>query len=67
MQFDINKINVNSSRLNPDLLDECNRLEINKQLQDPQQVKELITEVKTLVIKEYPDKYVKITDIFLNF
>lgn len=58
MQFDINKINVNSSRLNPELLDECNRLEINRQLQDPQQVNELIAEVKTLVIKEYPDKYV---------
>lgn len=56
MQFDINKINVSSSRLNPDLLDECNRLEFIEELKCPEKKEKLIDEVKQLVIDAYPEQ-----------
>lgn len=47
---------MNSSRLNPDILDEFNRLEIIEQLKDDTTANDLIEEVKALVIKAHPDK-----------
>lgn len=57
-QFDVSKINVNSSRLNPDLLDDCNRQELIQDISDPVASERLIREVIELVTKTYPEKYV---------
>lgn len=56
IQFDVGKINVSSSRLNPTLLDECNRQEIIQKLKDPHTAETLIEEVVALVKSTYPDK-----------
>ena len=53
-KFDINRINANSSRLNPDLLDDLNRLELENQLEDPKKSQELVIKVRKLVKEKYP-------------
>lgn len=49
---------MNSSRLNPDLLDDCNRQELIQDISDPVASERLIREVIELVTKTYPEKYV---------
>lgn len=53
-KFDIKRINSNSSRLNPDLLDSLNQLELMKQIENPETCKELIKEVRAVVTERYP-------------
>lgn len=53
-KFDIKRINSNSSRLNPDLLDSLNQLELMKQIENPETCKELIKEVRAVVTDRYP-------------
>ncbi|XP_075980161.1 putative glutamate--tRNA ligase, mitochondrial [Anticarsia gemmatalis] len=53
-EFQIDKISSHPSRLNPDLLEECNRLEIKRQLQDNDLSKTLVTNLKNLITKTYP-------------
>lgn len=53
-KFDINRINANSSRLNPDLLDDLNRLELSNQMEDPEKLNALVVQVRTLVKEKYP-------------
>jgi glutamyl-tRNA synthetase len=53
-KFDINRINSNSSRLNPELLDDLNRLELIKQLENPQKCEALIKTVRKSVKEKYP-------------
>lgn len=54
-QFDISKIKTYSGRLNPEMLDECNRLELIDQLKDPAQQEHLVKEAKELVRKTFPN------------
>ncbi|XP_055606334.1 probable glutamate--tRNA ligase, mitochondrial isoform X2 [Uranotaenia lowii] len=55
--FDIKKINAHSSRLNPDLLLQCNREEIEYQLKNcPERAKALVEEVIRLVREEYAEE-----------
>lgn len=58
-QFDLHRINHSSSKLNPELLDEFNRLEIIEHLNDPVKSEELIRNVQHLIEKTYPKEYVK--------
>lgn len=52
--FNIMKINAHSSRLNPDLLKQCNREEIEHQLKhSPEKAQALVQEVVRLVKAEY--------------
>ncbi|XP_063709929.1 nondiscriminating glutamyl-tRNA synthetase EARS2, mitochondrial [Culicoides brevitarsis] len=53
-RFDISKVNANSSRLNPELLGDLNRLELQEQLRDPVKCDILIEKVRELVTKAYP-------------
>uniref|UniRef100_A0A8D8C918 Nondiscriminating glutamyl-tRNA synthetase EARS2, mitochondrial n=1 Tax=Culex pipiens TaxID=7175 RepID=A0A8D8C918_CULPI len=54
--FDIKKINAHSSRLNPDLLKQCNREEIAHQLKHcPEKAAALVQEVIRMVRAEYKD------------
>lgn len=53
-KFDVNRINSNSSRLNPDLLDQLNRLQLIKQLENPKSFKDLIEKVRQIVTAKYP-------------
>uniref|UniRef100_A0A182NRK5 Nondiscriminating glutamyl-tRNA synthetase EARS2, mitochondrial n=1 Tax=Anopheles dirus TaxID=7168 RepID=A0A182NRK5_9DIPT len=53
-QFDLKKINVNSSRLNPELLKHFNRAEIRHKLEnDPEAAERIVQEVTEMVRKEF--------------
>lgn len=54
-QFDIKKINVNSSQLNPECLEECNRLALMERMKNPASQAEIIDEVKSMVEKAFPN------------
>lgn len=54
LQFQINKISSHPSRLNPDLLEECNRLEIKRQLNEENLTQSLINKLQTLIKDKYP-------------
>lgn len=53
-KFDINRINSNSSRLNPELLANLNQLELVKQIENPETCKELTKTVRKIVTERYP-------------
>lgn len=53
-KFDISRISSHSSRLNPDLLHDLNRLELGKQIEDPEKSQELIKTLRRLVTEKYP-------------
>lgn len=61
-QFQIRKISSHPSRLNPDLLEECNRLEIKRHLKDENLTKALITNVQNLVTQKYPKETLNISE-----
>lgn len=53
-KFDISRINSNSSRLNPDLLNDLNRLSLQKQIEDPKSSEILVKTVRELIKEKYP-------------
>lgn len=53
-KFDINRINSNSSRLNPDLLNDLNRLDLARKIENPEQCQMLIQKVRALIKERYP-------------
>jgi glutamyl-tRNA synthetase len=53
-KFDISRVNSNSSRLNPELLNELNQLELAKKLENPNECKVLIQNVRDLIKAKYP-------------
>lgn len=53
-KFDIDRVNSNSSRLNPDLLNELNQLELAKKIEEADECKLLIKNVRELVRAKYP-------------
>lgn len=61
-KFDLSRINVHSSRLNPVLLNDLNQAEIKSKLSDPQETEKLVKEVRELVTKAYPE-HVKSLDL----
>lgn len=54
-RFSLSRVNAHSSRLNPILLNDLNQLEIRKRLEDPDQMKSLVDEVRLIVTKAYPE------------
>lgn len=52
--FDINRINSNSSRLNPDLLDDLNQQELSNRIHDPEECKKLIVTLRNMIKEKYP-------------
>ncbi|XP_034840954.1 nondiscriminating glutamyl-tRNA synthetase EARS2, mitochondrial [Maniola hyperantus] len=60
--FQLKKISSHPSRLNPDLLEECNRLEIKRHLKDENLTKALITNVQNLVTQTYPKEVLNISE-----
>lgn len=61
-KFDIKRINCHSSRLNPALLGDFNRLELQSRLEDPIKANELVEEVRGLIKSKYPD-HIKSLDL----
>ncbi|CAH0406211.1 unnamed protein product [Chilo suppressalis] len=59
-EFQIDRISSHPSRLNPDLLEECNRLEIKRQLQSPDQA-QLVARLQELIKQTYPEKSLNIS------
>ncbi|XP_063837928.1 nondiscriminating glutamyl-tRNA synthetase EARS2, mitochondrial [Ostrinia nubilalis] len=55
-EFQIDRISSHPSRLNPDLLQECNRLEIRRQLQDDQLSQTLVAKLQDLIKHTYPSQ-----------
>lgn len=55
-QFDIRKINTHSCQLNPESLEECNRLDLIEQVKHPADQAKLVDEVKGLVKKAHPNE-----------
>ncbi|OXU22426.1 hypothetical protein TSAR_000637 [Trichomalopsis sarcophagae] len=55
-QFYINKVNVNSSKLNPDKLLEYNRLEISNLLNNEKNHKFLVEKIITMIKQTFPDR-----------
>lgn len=53
-KFDINRVNSNSSKLNPELLDSLNQLELTNQIENPESCKHLVHKVRELVKQKYP-------------
>ncbi|KAJ0181457.1 hypothetical protein K1T71_003542 [Dendrolimus kikuchii] len=53
-EFKIDKVSSHPSRLNPDLLEECNRQELKRQLQDDNLTNELVANLQKLIIEKYP-------------
>ncbi|KAJ8735100.1 hypothetical protein PYW08_014350 [Mythimna loreyi] len=61
-EFQIDKISSHPSRLNPNLLEECNRLEIKRKLKDDELSKTLISTLQDLITKTYPDHKLNLTE-----
>ncbi|XP_059049169.1 probable glutamate--tRNA ligase, mitochondrial [Achroia grisella] len=61
-EFQIDRISSRPSRLNPDLLEECNRLEIKRQLQDEQLSKQLSSKLEKLIVEKYPEQNKNVTE-----
>lgn len=53
-QFDINKVNKASSRLNTGYLEECNRLELIRYIKDPILCDEVVKQTTELIKRTYP-------------
>lgn len=56
-EFQIDKISSHPSRLNTDLLDECNRLELRRQLQDDNLKKKLVANLQRKINEKYPQHH----------
>lgn len=52
-RFDIGRVNMHSSRLNPDLLADLNRNELQLRIKDPEKCEQLIETVREMVKKAY--------------
>ncbi|CAH0698715.1 unnamed protein product [Spodoptera exigua] len=61
-EFQIEKISSHPSRLNPDLLEECNRLEIKRRLKNEDQAKSLVSKLQELITKTYPEHNLNLTE-----
>ncbi|CAF4896607.1 unnamed protein product [Pieris macdunnoughi] len=61
-EFQIDKISAHPSRLNPDLLQECNRLEIKRQIQDPILSSQLVAKLQLLIKEKYKTENLNISD-----
>lgn len=59
-EFQIGSVSPHPSRLNADLLEECNRLEIKRQLKENDT--KLINELKTLISNKYSNEKLNIDD-----
>ncbi|KAJ2944021.1 hypothetical protein O0L34_g8349 [Tuta absoluta] len=60
-EFKIGDVNCHPTRLNADLLAECNKLEIKRRLSDENLSQELISNVQTLISEKYPDQNLNVS------
>ncbi|XP_077283072.1 putative glutamate--tRNA ligase, mitochondrial [Arctopsyche grandis] len=58
-QFNIDRVNAHSSKLNSDILTECNRLELIEQVKNPKTLDALIKDVQNLVNVQYRGKNIQ--------
>lgn len=58
-KFDISKVNNYPSRLQPENLAECNRLEIQRQVNDPILLEQLLSQARNLIKNSFAGRYVK--------
>uniref|UniRef100_A0A1A9W3A8 Nondiscriminating glutamyl-tRNA synthetase EARS2, mitochondrial n=1 Tax=Glossina brevipalpis TaxID=37001 RepID=A0A1A9W3A8_9MUSC len=65
-KFDILSVNSHPSRLNPDLLDEFNRLEIKKLLNHDPTADLLINKIQKLVMETYPQENLDLSSLHIK-
>lgn len=53
-QFEIRRVHNNSTKLKLDILDECNRLELIRHIEDPKLCDEIVKHVQELIKRTYP-------------
>lgn len=56
-QFEVSRLNSHPSRLNPDLLNDFNRMEIKRRIDNNDTCDELVKEVSELVQSKYSQNY----------
>ncbi|CAH2099456.1 unnamed protein product [Euphydryas editha] len=61
-EFQIDKITSHPSRLNPDLLEECNRLELKRHLKDDKLTKSLIINLQNLIKNKYSNENLNVSE-----
>ncbi|XP_045453668.1 probable glutamate--tRNA ligase, mitochondrial [Melitaea cinxia] len=61
-EFHIEKISSHPSRLNPDLLEECNRLELRRHLEDEKLTKSLILNLQNLIKNKYSSENLNVSE-----
>ncbi|XP_055376705.1 probable glutamate--tRNA ligase, mitochondrial [Condylostylus longicornis] len=54
-QFEIKNVNSHPSKLNPTLLEDYNRLEIIRLMEDPATKNELVSDVREIILQKYPN------------
>lgn len=59
-QFDITKVNKNPSRLQHADLEDCNKLEIQRHIDDPILLDQLVEKARQLIENSFPEKYIQI-------
>ncbi|CAG9782684.1 unnamed protein product [Diatraea saccharalis] len=64
-EFQIERISSHPSRLNPDLLQECNRLDIKRMMSSSERTR-LVTKLQELVKQTYPEQSLNVTDEHVN-
>lgn len=57
IQFDIKKVNNRPSRLQHSELEDCNKLEIQRQLDDPILAEQLVEVARQLIKDSFPERY----------
>ncbi|XP_038209367.1 probable glutamate--tRNA ligase, mitochondrial [Zerene cesonia] len=65
-EFQTQKISSHPSRLNPNLLEECNRLEIKRQLKDENLTKELVGKLQGLIKERFYDQNLHISETHIR-
>ncbi|XP_063546617.1 nondiscriminating glutamyl-tRNA synthetase EARS2, mitochondrial [Cydia strobilella] len=60
-QFQLRKLSSHPSRLNADLLDECNKLEIRRRLRDEHECRALVATLQQLVKCSYPKEKLNVS------
>lgn len=64
--FNIENLNSHPGRLNPDLLNDFNSLEIRRKLSNEQETRELVEVVRNMVRLKYPERDINLTDLYIQ-
>ncbi|XP_032513816.2 probable glutamate--tRNA ligase, mitochondrial [Danaus plexippus] len=61
-EFQIDKVASHPSRLNSEILEECNRLEIKRRLRDDKLANEMIYALRNIITEKYPNEHLNVSE-----